>query len=611
MATNSAAAPEVQRAVILAAGLGRRLRPLTEATPKPLLPIAGTPVLDNSLSALAAAGVSQVTIVVGHLFEAIEDRFDRSHLGMKLDYIHAEDYASTNNIVSVWLARDALSEDCLLLEGDVFFEDGVIERLLSFREENVVAIDRMEPHMTGSVAALDAEGYVSALQILPKPSARADAPDEPLWKPLSLYLFRKEFSERHFLPEVETTVRRGLREEFYEQSLMRVLERRPKSLRAARCDGCAWAEIDDLSDYARAQLVFFERRVARPAPRSFAENAGLAAPRILRERIRDNATPAAPPAERPAPQRQLGVESRAEAPAHHGEVLQGVFLDADGRKRRGLVSLIFPQLRSVAWARRTSGADVEISPEKSKAAAAVRLLLERFGARGAFGISLRVKSRIPEGFGLGSSTADVVAALRSVSALLGRGLAPEDELSLAVRAEGASDGAMFHGGACLIAHREGRVIERFGRPLPSMGLISVNAAPERPVDTLALAPARYDAAEIASFGRLRAALRRAIEKSDLAALAGVATMSAEINEKRLAQPRFADIKLLARSAGALGLQVAHSGRMIGLVLPPGLAPGDARVRALLGGLRELGLAPEFHPALSPRLAAGSFQGSAA
>ena len=105
----------IRKAVILAAGVGDRLRPFTDEFPKALVEVGGVPILDNSLSHLAAVGTEEITIVVGHHKEAIIERYGSSYLGMSMAYVVSEDYEKTNNIYSLWLARGHLAQDVLLL----------------------------------------------------------------------------------------------------------------------------------------------------------------------------------------------------------------------------------------------------------------------------------------------------------------------------------------------------------------------------------------------------------------------------------------------------------------------------------------------------------------
>ncbi|MGL3111829.1 GHMP family kinase ATP-binding protein [Bradyrhizobium sp. BR 1432] len=139
---------------------------------------------------------------------------------------------------------------------------------------------------------------------------------------------------------------------------------------------------------------------------------------------------------------------------HHGEILQGAFRDAAGQIHRGLVTLPCSRFNCVAWAAPRSEPSVDVDPpDKSKVRRAIALLLSQIGAH-ALGLSIRLRSNIPVGYGLGSSTADIVAALKAAAAVLSIRLTPANLLKLCVTAEEASDGTMFTSRAVLAAHRK-------------------------------------------------------------------------------------------------------------------------------------------------------------
>lgn len=278
---------------------------------------------------------------------------------------------------------------------------------------------------------------------------------------------------------------------------------------------------------------------------------------------------------------------------HHGEILQGVFRDKDHRLHRGLVTLPFTSRYSIAVAEAIEGHEVVVLPRhKQKARDAIEHFLREVG-HNSTGIRLIVSSNIPEGFGLGSSTTDIVATIRATAKLLGRRLKPSMLFRLAVRTEAASDGTMFTGKPRLVCQREGTVLERFGKKMPEFSMISINAAPDQPVDTLVHPPARYNGEEISEFGELRRLLRRALRTGSLSDLGKVATRSAIINQRHLPQPHFASILDLSRSKGAFGVQVAHSGRMVGILLDPSLGRDDKPVRQIQSELLRLNLFSEF------------------
>ncbi|WP_435061601.1 GHMP family kinase ATP-binding protein [Amycolatopsis thermoflava] len=268
------------------------------------------------------------------------------------------------------------------------------------------------------------------------------------------------------------------------------------------------------------------------------------------------------------------------APGHHGEILQGVFRDR-GRRCRGLVTLPVPGAATRAEFVPGPGPLTVTSPDRAKARRAAELAAAACGRPA--GGSLRLDSGLPVGLGLGSSTSDILATVRAVSAAFGVVLAPEAVARIAVRAERACDPIMLGGGAVLFAQREGRVLERLGPRLPPVVVIGCVTGGGAPVDTLALGAV----ADVAAFERLRRMLRLAIVTGDVALLGRVSTESARLNQRVLAKDELPELERIAAVTGAAGVQVAHSGNVAGLLFDPGGDPD--RVRRCVRALRAAGL----------------------
>jgi uncharacterized protein involved in propanediol utilization len=253
------------------------------------------------------------------------------------------------------------------------------------------------------------------------------------------------------------------------------------------------------------------------------------------------------------------MSATAHAIGHHGEILQGAFRDGAGALHPGLVTLPLPQSITIASVRLSPCGMMTVIPtHKRKALAAAQMLCRELRYGGA-GLEISLRSNIAEGFGIGSSTADVVAALRAVARFLGVKLKASAAFRLAVAAETASDGTMFGRRARLVCQRAGRVLELYAGPLPPFSLLSVNLAPDAPVDTLSLPPFCYGDDEIDEYALLRGKLRQAVES-------------------------------------ALGIQVAHSGRMAGIMIKPDVSPSGRRMTAARHDLIDLNLLPQFYPA---------------
>ncbi|HJQ03008.1 MAG TPA: hypothetical protein VJ851_15540 [Jatrophihabitans sp.] len=254
--------------------------------------------------------------------------------------------------------------------------------------------------------------------------------------------------------------------------------------------------------------------------------------------------------------------------AHHGELLQGMFLDEFGTPHRALVTLPQPALGTRAVFRPSyTHSGVLGPPELIKVRRAAILTLGQLpGYRSpAKGGQIEITSTVPRGVGMGSSTSDVTATIRAVADSHRHPLTREEVARLAVLAECASDSLMIEDQVVLFAQREAAVLEIFGQQLPPMLVLGCDTAPDEQVDTLRLPPAPYDRSEITQFGVLRAALRRAVATSDVALLGRVATASARINQRYLPKPHLELLLRLCQQYGGHGVQVAHSGTVAGLI----------------------------------------------
>lgn len=254
------------------------------------------------------------------------------------------------------------------------------------------------------------------------------------------------------------------------------------------------------------------------------------------------------------------------AHAHHGEFLQGVFEGENGRLCRGLVTLPLTSQESLAtfWPHEQNG----IRPRpanRTKAARAAGLTLEHIGMADGGG-ELTIESPILIGHGYGSSTADVIAAIRAVAAAAGLTLRQSTVARLAVAAEGASDAIAYGDQPILFAHREGRTIEHFGGEFPPLLLIGFRDSSARPINTLSMPRARYNGEEIGLFRVLRGLANRSIRQQDPRLLGRVATISASISQRHLPKASFNTVLDIARAHDACGVQVAHSGTLIGILL---------------------------------------------
>lgn len=285
----------------------------------------------------------------------------------------------------------------------------------------------------------------------------------------------------------------------------------------------------------------------------------------------------------------LGGTGCGTATAHHGELFQGVVEISEGRLRRGLVSLPCGIFRSEATFFPNRSGVVQVEPVwKIKTRKAIELALSYCDKRHLGGV-LNICSTIPVGWGLGSSTSDVTAAIRAVASSFGVKVESRVIASLAVQAESASDSTMFNENIVLFAQREGVIIEDLKGSLPALDVLGFNSDhTARSLDTLSLLPARYTWWEVEAFRPLVGLLRRAIETQNPYLIGQVAAASAHINQKHLPKPHYDFFKKVEHEVGALGLQVAHSGTVVGFLFDPYDSQTESRIQGARRMLSDLG-----------------------
>lgn len=275
--------------------------------------------------------------------------------------------------------------------------------------------------------------------------------------------------------------------------------------------------------------------------------------------------------------------------AHHGEIVQGMFHAPDGTVEHALVTLPCGLFGARARFRPLRSGPLTVEPaDRGRARLAARLTLDALGRTG-WGGSLRVESNIPLRWGCGSSTADVLSAIRAVADAFGAVLEPAVVARISVAAETASDSLMYGPErAVLFAQRRGSVLLDLGGPLPPVRVLGFNTEGGG-VETLTLPPMPYSAWEIEAFGVMLGLLRRAVEHQDPVLLGRVATASTVITQRHRPKHHVPDLLRLARETGAAGVQVAHSGTVAGLLFDPAAPDADARVQRARAGLDRLGL----------------------
>lgn len=245
------------QAIILAAGMGRRLGELTRNNTKCMVEVNGTTLIDRLLDQLSHLDLQRVVIVVGYegkkLREYIGNRFD--HL-LRIEYVNNPVYDKTNNIYSLALAKDQLQEDdTLLIESDLIFDEEMFPLILNDPCPNIALVAKYQTWMDGTMVCIDDDHNI--VNFVPK-KAFNYADTDRYYKTVNIYKFSRDFARHKYVPFLEAYSKAVGNNEYYEQ-VLRVITFLDKSeLKALPITTEKWYEIDDIQDLDIASTLFAE-----------------------------------------------------------------------------------------------------------------------------------------------------------------------------------------------------------------------------------------------------------------------------------------------------------------------------------------------------------------
>ncbi|WP_180165474.1 aminotransferase class I/II-fold pyridoxal phosphate-dependent enzyme [Acinetobacter sp. YH12049] len=242
------------QAIILAAGKGSRLGNYTKENTKCMLEVNGEKLIDLSLKNLAAIGITKVVLVVGYQKDNLIAYLGNKKFGISITYIDNPIYETTNNIYSLYLAREYLkADDTLLLESDLIYDVAILEGLTADKRPSLAVVDKYQAWMDGTVVKLDKNCKITSFV----PKAFFDFSEvNRYYKTVNIYKFSKEFSEHTYVPFLEAYSTALGNNEYYEQVLRVVLELENQELEAYPLSTERWYEIDDVQDKDNAEVVF-------------------------------------------------------------------------------------------------------------------------------------------------------------------------------------------------------------------------------------------------------------------------------------------------------------------------------------------------------------------
>lgn len=242
------------QAIILAAGMGKRLGEYTKENTKCMVPINGITLIDRMLGQLADLNLNRVVIVIGYQGQKVKEHVGFEHKGLKIEYIYNPIYDKTNNIYSLALAKDILQQDdSLLIESDLILEDKLFHLLLDNPQPNLALVAKYESWMDGTMVRIDEDSNI--VNFVPKQSFVYNEVSS-YYKTLNIYKFSKEFLSQKYIPFLEAYCKAVGNNEYYENVLRIISFLNSHDLKALPITHEKWYEIDDKQDLDIAEALF-------------------------------------------------------------------------------------------------------------------------------------------------------------------------------------------------------------------------------------------------------------------------------------------------------------------------------------------------------------------
>ncbi len=243
---------EIKNCVILAAGLGVRLKPLTDEEPKCLTEVCGKTILVQTLEVLEKNGIEETVIVIGYLGNVIISRIGNKYKSMKITYIWNKIYDKTNSMYSAWLARKYLEKGAILIEGDTIFEEALIKGLLDMPEENAYWAESIfTEKYNGSMATADKKNRIINVEIV---RGRLKEYKNNFFKSTGVLKITPGYGKA-FSDWLDDDVKKGNVSIYYDLVIAKHLNDYPIYV----CDvtkKAKWAEIDNFDDLKIAENIF-------------------------------------------------------------------------------------------------------------------------------------------------------------------------------------------------------------------------------------------------------------------------------------------------------------------------------------------------------------------
>ena len=236
---------QVRTALLLAAGTGSRLAPLTDEMPKCLVPVNEISILERLLATLRSYNFNRLVIVVGHQADSIRNFLGTRAGGMDITYITSPVYKTTNNIYSLWLASKAIDEPFLLIESDLVFDPEMLESML---QPDRIAVSRLQPWMNGTTVTINSHQKINAFQ------KDVQQPDDNHYKTVNIYSLSTQ-TWQLVCERLDRHISNNMVNGYYETVFADMVTEGCLSFTPVFFDADRWYEIDTIADLRAAGQV--------------------------------------------------------------------------------------------------------------------------------------------------------------------------------------------------------------------------------------------------------------------------------------------------------------------------------------------------------------------
>ena len=237
----------ITTALLLAAGTGSRLFPLTQNSPKCLTLVSDKSILERLINNLKSKGFKRLVIVTGYEKECIMDYLGEKSGDISIEYIYSPLYKTTNNIYSLWMARNIINEPFVLFESDLVLNSNLLDEMV-YPDRMAVAL--MQPWLNGTTVSLDRANNVTQFQ-----EGTTDSYSDIRYKTVNIYSFSLP-SWQAIVKRLNQYIEAGHVNCYYEVIFSEMVDNQTLTFKSVSFDHKPWYEIDTIKDLANAELLF-------------------------------------------------------------------------------------------------------------------------------------------------------------------------------------------------------------------------------------------------------------------------------------------------------------------------------------------------------------------